>query len=130
MRTLCILCIFGMLAILGTAPARAEAVEQPRFTLSIGTYYIGYLPLPVAKALDLFRAEGLDVTVQNFGASGAKALQALVGGSTDVVVGGVDHTMQMQAQDKDVRCVILLNRSPGVVLAVRSELAGRIRSIA
>src|SRR5689334_1842614 len=81
-----------LVAISTVATCRAQTVEQPRVTLSIGTFYIGFLPVPVAEARGLFNAEGLDVTVQNFGASGAKALQALVGGSTDVVVGGVDHT--------------------------------------
>ncbi len=110
-------------------PAAAETVEKPEFSLAIGTFNIGFLPLPIAQSLDLFRAEGLDVTVQNFGASGAKALQSLIGGSTDVVLGAYDHTLRMHAQGKDIRCVILLNRSVGVVLAVRKDLADRLRTV-
>ena len=112
------------LAALALAPLRANAqIEQPKLTLSIGTFIISYLPLPVAEAKGFFKRQGLDVTIQNFGAGGAKALQSLIGGSSDVVVGFYDHTVQMQAEGQDVRCVILLNRNPGIALAVRDDLA-------
>ena len=104
--------------------ANAQAVEHPKLTLSIGTFIISYLPLPVADAKGFFKAQGLDVTIQNFGAGGAKALQSLIGGSSDVVVGFYDHTVQMQAEGQDVRCVILLNKNPGIALAVRDDLSG------
>ena len=57
-----------------------------------------------------------------FQAGGSKALQALVAGSTDAVVGFFDHTVQMQAQGKEVVGVILLNNVPGLVMGVRSDL--------
>jgi NitT/TauT family transport system substrate-binding protein len=97
---LCRACV--ALAIIALAPVRAGAqpIEHPKLTLSIGTFIISYLPLPVAEAKGLFKNQGLDVTVQNFGASGAKALQSLIGGSSDVVVGFYDHTVQMQAEGR------------------------------
>jgi len=116
-----------MTALLAPSPVRAQAIEQPKLTLSIGTFIISYLPLPVAEAKGFFKAQGLDVTIQNFGASGAKALQSLIGGSSDVVVGFYDHTVQMQAEGQDVRCVILLNRNPGIALAVRDNLAAKVK---
>jgi NitT/TauT family transport system substrate-binding protein len=119
----------ALLALAALMPARgnAQAIEHPKLTLSIGTFIISYLPLPVADAKGLFKAQGLDVTIQNFGASGAKALQSLIGGSSDVVVGFYDHTVQMQAEGQDVRCVILLNKNPGIALAVRDDLAATIK---
>src|ERR1700737_4008991 len=118
------------LAVIVLASARdgAQQIEHPKLTLSIGTFIISYLPLPVADSKGFFKNQGLDVTVQNFGASGAKALQSLIGGSSDVVVGFYDHTVQMQAEGQDVRCVILLNRNPGIALAVRDDLAGAIKT--
>ncbi len=77
-------------------------------------WIIQYLPLPVAVAQGYFKDEGLNVTVNNFDAGGSKALQALLGGSTDMVVGFFDHTIQMQVQGKEIRAVILLNQIPGV----------------
>src|SRR5258708_38648799 len=117
------------LAIIGLAPmwADAQPIEHPKLTLSIGRLLVYSLPLPVADSKGLFKNQGLGVTVQNFGGSGAKAPQSLIGGSSDVVVGFYDHTVQMQAEGQDVRCVILLNRNPGIALAVRDDLAGTIR---
>ena len=119
----------AVLALAALMPVRghAQAVEQPKLTLSIGTFIISYLPLPVAEAKGFFKKQGLDVTIQNFGAGGAKALQSLIGGSSDVVVGFYDHTVQMQAEGQDVRCVILLNKNPGIALAVRDDLAATIK---
>lgn len=119
----------AVLAFTGLAPVRAgaQAIEHPKLTLSIGTFIISYLPLPVAEAKGFFKKQGLDVQIQNFGAGGSKALQSLIGGSSDVVVGFYDHTVQMQAEGQDVRCVILLNNNPGVVLVVRNDLSGTIK---
>jgi NitT/TauT family transport system substrate-binding protein len=118
------------LILLAGLPASGQTVERPRVTISIGSYVVGFLPLPLAHALGHFREQGTDVEIQNFQAGGSKSLQALIGGSTDAVVGSYDHTVQMQAQGKDIRCVIQLNRTPGIVAAVRKDLAGRIRTIA
>ena len=45
---------------------------------------IYYLPLSIAEARGYFKDEGLDVSIADF-AGGSKALQAVVGGSADVV---------------------------------------------
>ena len=82
----------------GLVPLRAghaQAIEKRDVSVSIGSWIIQYLPLPVAVAQGYFKDEGLDVTVNNFDAGGSKALQALLGGSTDMVVGFYDHTIQM-----------------------------------
>jgi len=68
------------------------------------------------------------VVIQDLQA-GSRALQALIGGSVEVVAGGYDHTIQMQAQGRDIVAFVLLNRYPGLVLAVRKDLEGEIRSI-
>jgi NitT/TauT family transport system substrate-binding protein len=111
-------------------PAHGQAVEQRNVSVAIGTWVIQYLPLPVAAAKGFFKDEGLDVQIINFQAGGSKALQALIGGSADTVVGYYDHTIAMQAQHKDIRCVILLNQLPGEVIAVRKDPALQIHSLA
>src|SRR5690348_8445351 len=70
-RRICAILCTAVLVALYLRPATAETVEKPEFSLAFGTFIIGHLPLPVALSLDLFRAEGLDLTVQNFGAGGA-----------------------------------------------------------
>jgi len=121
------LLFLGVLAV--SAPAEADSIEQGHMRLSIGSFVVGYLPLPLADALGFFRDEGITAEIENFGVGGSKSLQALIGGSTDAVVGGYDHTIQMQAQGKSIQCVIELNRTPGFAFAVRTEFAGEIRTL-
>ena len=83
-----------------------------------------YLPLTVTERLGYFKNEGLDVEISDF-AGGGRALQALIGGSADVVTGSFDHTIQMQAKNQPVTAVVQLGRLPGYVLgAGRTE--GRV----
>ncbi len=117
------------LAALAAVPAWSAAPEKPALKLAVGSSILGYAPVPLAASLGHFKAEGLDVTLENFQAGGSKALQALVGGSVDVVVGSFDHTIQMQAKGKDIVGVFLLNEVPGIVFDVRADLAGKVNSL-
>lgn len=107
--------------------AFAAEPEKPKVSLGVGSAILNYLPAPLAQSLGFFKQEGLDVTLENFQAGGGKALQALVGGSVDVIVGFYDHTIQMQAQGKEIACVFLLNDVPGVLMGVRSDLADKVK---
>lgn len=115
-------------AILPSAAARAAEPERQVVTIGVGSQILNYMPLALGVSLGNFKAEGLDVKVENFQAGGSKALQALVGGSVDGVVGFYDHTIQMQAKRKDISCVFLLNDVPGIVFGVRAGLADRVKS--
>ena len=56
-----------------------------------------YLPLTIAEQLGYFKDEGLNVAISDF-PGGARALQAVVGGSADVVSGAYEHTINMQSK--------------------------------
>ncbi len=75
-----------------------------------------YLPATLAQELGYYKEAGLNVTLLDF-PGGAKSLEALMGGSTDVVCGFYDHTIQMAAQGKDLRAFVAMLRYPGLVLA-------------
>lgn len=97
---------------------QSQTPERPRFVMAIGgAEALVYLPLAVAMRLGYFKEAGLDPDFQNF-AGGGLALRALVGGSADVVSGFYDHTIQMQAQGRRIKCVVMQQRYPGLVLAV------------
>ena len=83
-----------------------------------------YLPLTVAERLGYFRDQGIELEISDF-PGGARALQALIGGSADVVTGAYDHTIQMQAKSQPIVATIQLGRFPGYVLAVLSAKAPR-----
>jgi sulfonate transport system substrate-binding protein len=87
-----------------------------------------YLPTTLAQELGFYRDEGLDVELQDF-AGGAKALQALVGGSADVVSGFYDHTIQMTAEGKSLVAFVAMLRFPGLVLVTSPQSAGTVTKI-
>lgn len=115
------------------APAvlRAEdAPEKPRLALGVGGKpVLYYLPLTIAERKGFFEQEGLQVDISDF-AGGAKALQALVGGSVDVVTGAYEHTIRMQAKGQDIRAACELGRFPGICLVRKRNLAGEIKTVA
>ncbi len=102
-------------------------VEKSKLTLAVGgqALYI-YLPVTLAAQLGYFKDAGVDVEIVDV-AGGAKALEALLGGSADVVCGFIDHTIEMQAQGKSIRMFVLYDRYPGLVLAVTK--AGQAKGI-
>ncbi|ALA18643.1 MULTISPECIES: ABC transporter substrate-binding protein [Chelatococcus] len=105
-----------LLALAATAAFAGPALAEP-VRISVGSFNLNNLPFPVAVGLGLYEQEGLDVTVENFASGGSKTLQALVAGSTDIAVGFYDHTIQMQAQNKNVVAFVQLARNSGLVLA-------------
>jgi len=105
--------------LLGVIPASAQAPEKTKVVLGVGGKpLLYYLPLTIAERKGFFKAQGLDVEINDFG-GGAKSLQALVGGSVDVVTGAYEHTIRMQAKGQDIRAVLELGRFPAIVIAVR-----------
>src|SRR5262245_16023344 len=110
--------------------AQAQAPEKRQITLGVGgKTALYYLPLTIAERLGHFKEQGLDVTINDF-RGGAQSLQALAGGSVDVVTGAYEHTIRMQAKGQDVRAVIELGRFPGIVLGVRKERAAAYKTAA
>ena len=112
------------LALTGAAqgPAVGQALEKKQVTLGVGgKTALYYLPLTICERLGYFKEQGLDVTINDF-RGGAQSLQALVGGSVDVVTGAYEHTIRMQAKGQDIRAVIELGRFPGIVVGVRKTI--------
>jgi NitT/TauT family transport system substrate-binding protein len=107
-----------------------QALEKKQVTLGVGgKTALYYLPLTICERLGYFKEQGLDVTINDF-RGGAQSLQALVGGSVDVVTGAYEHTIRMQAKGQDVRALIELGRFPGIVVALRKERAANYKSAA
>jgi NitT/TauT family transport system substrate-binding protein len=116
------------LALTGAPTAMAQALEKQKITLAVGgknLFY--YLPLTIAERKGFFKAEGLDVEIVDF-PGGAKALQAMVGGSADIVSGAYEHTINMQAKGQPIVAIALQGRYNGIVLAVGKSKAGQYKS--
>jgi len=103
--------------------AHAQKPETTKVRLAVGgKSSLYYLPLTVTERLGYFKEAGLDVEISDF-AGGAKSLQALIGGSADVVTGSFDHTIQMQAKNQSITALVQLGRFPGFALALRKDKA-------
>jgi NitT/TauT family transport system substrate-binding protein len=107
-----------------TFPAAIAAdPEKKRVTIAVGgKAALYYLPLSLAEQLGYFSDAGLDVEILDF-PGGAKALQAMMGGSADVVSGGFDHTIVMQARGQKLTAFVLQGATPGISLVVVKDKA-------
>jgi len=118
---------FVLALVLSIAAGAFHADAQTKVRLSVGGQSaLYYLPLTVTAQLGYFKQEGLEVEISDL-AGGARALQALMGGSADVVAGAFDHTIQMQAKNQPLTAVVTLGRFPGFVLALRASKADTYR---
>jgi NitT/TauT family transport system substrate-binding protein len=113
---------------LATPALAQDKPELSKVRLAVGGQAaLYYLPLVVTDRLGLFQDAGVGVEISDF-AGGSRSLQALVGGSADVVAGAFDHTIQMQAKNQPVVAVVELGQFPGFVLALLNARAGAYHS--
>jgi NitT/TauT family transport system substrate-binding protein len=114
---------FGCFLLLAGCSGRKQ--QEVRIAIG-GQAQLIYLPVTLAQELGYYKDAGLNVTLLDF-PGGAKALEAAMGGSADVVCGFYDHTIQMAAQGKDLRAFVAMLRYPGLVLV--SASAGAIEGL-
>jgi NitT/TauT family transport system substrate-binding protein len=113
-----VFCVLSAVTLVATA-----APEKREITIAVGgKAALYYLPLTIAERLGYFRDEGLSVEILDF-PGGAKSLQAMVGGSADVVSGGYDHTITMQARGQRLTAFVLQGTTPAISLGVLASKA-------
>ena len=106
----------------------SQTPEKPKLSIGVGgkpLFY--YLPLTIAERQGYFKAEGLDVEILDF-PGGAKALQALIGGSVDLVSGAYEHTIPQQAKGQNIEALILQGKDAGIVLGMSKAKAAQYKS--
>jgi NitT/TauT family transport system substrate-binding protein len=123
LRTLVAFIVLGIAASLAGAQPEKSAV-----TIAVGgKASLYYLPLSIAERLGYFTDEGLKVEILDF-AGGAKSLQALMGGSADVVSGGFDHVLVMRSRGQKLKAFVLQIATPAISLGVAKKHAAKFRS--
>ena len=118
----------ALIAPIAVAPVQAQTLEKKKLTIAVGgksLFY--YLPLTIAERQGYFKDEGLEVEIPDF-AGGAKALQALVGGSADMVSGAFEHTINMQAKKQPIRAIVLQANYSSIVLVMPKDKAAKYKS--
>ena len=121
--------IAGLCATVVVCGCTGGSREGAHVQLAIGGQnQMVYLPTTLAQELGYYKDEGLDVELQDF-QGGAKALQALIGGSADVVSGFYDHTIQMAAEGRELVAFVTMLRFPGLVLTTSAQAADTVTRI-
>ena len=112
----------------GGGDRRRAGLEKSKLSIGVGGKpLIYYLPLTIAERKGYFKQEGLDVEILDF-PGGAKALQALLGGSVDVVSGAYEHTISQQAKGQAIEALVLEGQYAGIVLALPKAKAATYKS--
>lgn len=128
---------FAMGAALAAASVAAPRIvraqgklEKTKISIAVGgkaAFY--YLPLTISEQLGYFKAEGLEVEISDF-AGGARALQALVGGSADIVSGAYEHTINMQSKNQFIQSIVLQGRAPQIAMGISTKAMPNYKTLA
>ena len=118
-------------AAVATPVLRAQGkLEKTSIALAVGgkaAFY--YLPLTISEQLGYFKAEGLEVEISDF-AGGARALQAVVGGSADVCSGAFEHTINLQSKNQFFQSFVLQGRAPQIAIGVSNKTMPDYKTLA
>jgi NitT/TauT family transport system substrate-binding protein len=85
--------------------------------VSVNPETMQQLPVIAAEEMKYFRQQGVDVQVESLPSS-ARAMQALLGGSADVVSTLFDQLILMAAANRGVRSFLLMQRCPMLAVVV------------
>ena len=122
-------------AVLAAAPALVAAPyiaraqtgkpEKSKVVLAVGgKSALYYLSLTIAERKGFFKDAGLDVEINDF-QGGAKSLEALMGGSADVMAGAYEHTIRMQQRGQPIKGFALMGRGMQIAIGLRKEIAAQ-----
>jgi NitT/TauT family transport system substrate-binding protein len=102
-------------------PAFSQAAK-PLIPVQIGAAAASasYIAPYVAISKGYFKDAGLDVTMANF-QGGAKAVEALMGGSVDAVSGSYSYSILLAAKHRKVKAFVNFLRCPAFVVAVGKD---------
>jgi NitT/TauT family transport system substrate-binding protein len=121
--------MLAVLLLIAACSKPTPVQSGPKVVIAIGGQaQLVYLPVTLAAQLGYYHDEGLEVELHDF-PGGSKALEALMGGSADVVSGFFDHTVQMAAEGKELRSFVAMLRYPGLALIVSPAASKKIESV-
>jgi len=113
---------------LAAAGAAHAQLEKRDVHIAVGgKSALYYLPLTITERLGYFKDEGLNVRISDF-PGGTRSLEAVVGGSADVVAGAYEHTINMQSRRQHFQEFVLTGSAPQITVAIASKLAAQYKS--
>jgi NitT/TauT family transport system substrate-binding protein len=100
-------------------------LEKSKITISVdGKAAFTYLPLAIAEQLGFFRAEGLEVQIDDY-ADAESAAQSMLAGSADVCSGSFERTLNLQSKNQMAKAFVTQSRTPQIAfgMSMRNVLA-------
>ncbi len=105
-------------------------LEKSKVTVAVSAKTSFYqLPLTLADQLGFFRAEGLDIELNDF-AGGPGALQAMQSGAADLVSGAYENTISLQSKNQFCQAFVLMGRAPQIVVGVSTKTMPNFAALA
>lgn len=117
----------GLAALAGSAHAQG-ALEKKHLSIATTSSVISYYPFEIALSRGYFKDEGLDVERSMY-AGGPQTLQALLGGSADMVVSAYSNTLTMAAKGQSLQAFVLMIKYPAFVLGISRAGQARYSSL-
>src|SRR6201987_6125630 len=112
---------------LALSPMAHAQLEKPDVHIAVGgKTALYYLPLTLTERLGYFKDEGLNVRISDF-PGGTRSLEAVVGGSADVVAGAYEHTINMQARKQNFQAFVLTGAAPQITVGIAGPRAAGYR---
>jgi sulfonate transport system substrate-binding protein len=115
------------IALAASFAAHAQIEKRDVHIAVGGKSALYYLPLVITERLNYFKDEGLNVRISDF-AGGTRSLEAVVGGSADVVAGAYEHTINMQSRKQNFQAFVLAGAAPQISVGIASTKAGSYKS--
>ncbi|HXM83912.1 MAG TPA: ABC transporter substrate-binding protein [Burkholderiales bacterium] len=114
--------------LLGAALHVHAQIEKRDVHIAVGgKTALYYLPLTITERLGYFKDEGLNVRISDF-PGGTRSLEAVVGGSADVVSGAYEHTINMQARKQNFQAFVLSGAAPQISVGIAGSRAAGYKS--
>lgn len=105
-------------------------LERTRVVMAVdGKASLGFLPLTISAQLGYFKAEGLELEINDLGA-GNQASQALVDGAADVYSTAFAQTIELQAKNLWFQAFALQARTPQIAFGVSARNMPRYKIVA
>jgi NitT/TauT family transport system substrate-binding protein len=114
---------------LGALVLASGLASAQKVTIAVGgAGCLCYLPTMLAEALGEYDKAGVKVELVDF-KGGSQSLQAVIGGSADVVSGYFDHCVNLAAKNQILQSFVVYDRYPGFALVVSPKNSDKIASI-
>ncbi|WP_158902178.1 ABC transporter substrate-binding protein [Burkholderia sp. L27(2015)] len=119
-------CCMGLLSIV--AAYAQGGLEKTHLAIASTGSVISYYPFEIALAKGYFKDEGLDVERSMY-PGGPQTMQALLGGSADIVVSAYSNTLTMAAKHQHLQAFVLMIKYPAFVLGISRAGQAKYKSL-